>query len=363
MPVAQGNSLKFSRWASRLTIRAMLLPRSIPWEQLALDVHGAPPAERGHGWGVPWQVPKWIYLSTLTFADPEPSYSEGRRRQNSFRTWLERNGKWAVCAPEYGEETGRLHFHLAHVDRWDAAEMWRVLPRYGFGRYDVRKRPAWRVPPSAGHPGELHPAAWYLAKYVGKRVGWPEELKGCRQWSVIGEKLWPHPVCKVRDVRIRTTSLTIVAEQPQPFLDWREWRFPNHNLAIRVAVRADATPRGPSQMREITPEQQKKIFNLLATGDIVGVGEYRFCGVEQKDMEQWKDGKRTGNRESRVIVTHKVDFGVACERREFDDLLPIGADPKTVTPPAKSGDMVAVCIDGMRAFQGGTNYKGRVVKL
>lgn len=340
----------------------MLLPRRQTWEQLALAVDGAPPLERSTV-ERDWVVPKWIYLSTLTFADPEPSYFEGRRRLANFQKWLDRHGKYAVCAPEFGEETGRLHFHLVHVDRWDAGEMWKVLPAYGFGRYDVRQRPAWRKPPRPGFAGVLHPAAWYLAKYVGKRHNWPEELKGCRQWSIIGEKLFPHPVCRVRDVRISTKTLTVMPESPRPFADWHGWHLPNHNLTLRQRIRADATPDGPEIMRELTPDQQKKLLTLLSTGDIIGVGEYRFCGIEDKEMDQWKDGKRTGNKEKRVIVTHKVDFGISCERREFDDLLPAGADGKAVTPAAKSGEMVAVAVDGMRAFQGGTNFKGRIIKL
>lgn len=343
-------------------MRALLLPREVPWEQLALSFDLSA-ANKGSSPVFPYRVPKWIYLSTLTFADPEPPYSEARKRLNSFFVWCERTGKFGVCAPEFGEQTGRLHFHLVHTSRWDAKEMWEVLPRYGFGRYDVRARPAWRVPPRVGHPGIIHPAAWYLAKYVGKRTHWPLELKGARQWSVFGAKLFPHPVCRVRDARITTKLLTVVRESPIPFHSFVRWVFSGYNLSLRQTTRADAYAGDPVIMREITAEQSKKLLQLLGTGDIVGLGEYRFCGVEDKTMDQWKDGKRTGNKEQRVIVTHKVDFGVSCERREFDDLLPVGSDAKTVTPPAKSGDLVAVCIDGMRAFQGGTNYKGRIIKL
>lgn len=343
----------------------MLLPRGIAWEQLEMLVNArsAPGVNNGFQMGMRWTAPRSLYLSTLTFADPEPSYEEGRDRFDNFRKWLDRHEKWGVCAPEYGEETGRLHFHLAHVERWDAGEMWQVLPRYGFGRYDVRRRPSWIVPPGGGEPGRLHSAAWYLAKYVGKRLNWPVELKGARQWSVFGEKYFPHPVCKVRDVRITTKHLTVIPESLRPFHDFVEWRFSSYNLTCRQTMRQDGQNGGIPYMRELNPEQTKKLLSLIATGDIVGLGEYRFCGVESKEMAQWKDGKATGNKESRVIVTHKVDFGVSCERREFDEVLPPGAQANTVTPPAKSGEMVAVCIDGMRAFQGGTNYKGRIIKL
>lgn len=341
----------------------MLLPRSLPWEQYSLAIEGAPPAEIGTH-TPSFKVPKWIYLSTLTFANPEPAYDVARDRWRSFQSWLDRHEKWGVCAPEYGEETGRLHFHLVHVERWSAAEMWGILPRYGFGRYDVRRRPAWLIPPSPGNAGQLHPAAWYLAKYVGKRHHWPDELKGSRQWSVFGEKHFPFPVCKVRDVKITTKCFTVASESPIPFHDSYGWHVPSLNLTIRQTVRPDAPSNGGIIiMRELTAEQIKKVVALQAAGDIVGVGEYRFCGIERKEMDQWKDGKKTGNKETRIIVTHKVDFGTTFERREFDDLLAAGTDEKSFTAPAKSGDLVAVCVDSMRAFQGGTNFKGRIVKL
>jgi len=310
--------------------------------------------------GVPWDIPDNSYLHTWTFADPEPSYREGRRRFNSFLTnEMRPSGYFGVLVPQYGDETNRLHFHAVTVQRIDAKWMWSVLPRYGIGRYDVRKRPAWRV-----RGQQIHPATWYAARYVSRRDKWPEELKGMRQWSVFGAKHFPWPgVCRVRDVRITKSHLTVMPESHKPIYSFVQWRFTGDNSTYRRTVRADATEQDRTDMREITPLQQKKVNELLALGDIVGLGEYRHCGVETKEMDQWKNGQRTGNKETRVIVTHKVDFGAACERREFDDMLPPGTAAAAVTPPAKSGDLVAVAVDGMRAFQGGTNFKGRIVNL
>lgn len=351
-----GHGIAFSRWACRLTIKAMLWPRTAEARQDIIDGKDEPSSRVG----VPWDVPDWSYLHTWTFADPEPSYVEARRRFNSFLTHEMRpSGYFGVLVPQFGEETNRLHFHAVTVQRIDAKWMWSVLPKYGIGRYDVRRRPAWRL-----RGRQIHPATWYAARYVSRRDLWPEELKGMRQWSVFGAKYFPWPgVCRVRDVQITRNMLTVAPESHKPLYGFLEWRFAQDTSVYRRKLRCDAPENDITDMREINSDQQKRINELLALGDIVGVGEYRFCGVETKEMEQWKDGKKTGNKESRVIITHKIDFGVSCERREFDEILPAGATAETVIPPAKSGDTVAVCIDGMRAFQGGTNYKGRVVNL
>lgn len=336
-----GQSLKFSRWAARLSILHMLQP---------------------FGAG-PWTAARWVYLHTLTFADPEPPYRVARERLNSFQNWLRERKRWAVCAPEFGKRTHRLHFHLVSVERWDAGEMWEACAAYGFGRYDVRRRPAWRKPPSSGFRGVVHEAAWYLAKYVGKRENWPEELKGMRQWSVVGAKHWPMPPCGVRDVRITEKACVVVPESPRKFSDWYQWSFLGYNLTHREKLRPDALETGPVIMREITKEQAEKVLKLVAAGDIVGVGEYRVGLYEERQMESYKGGKPTGIKVARVVVTHRIDFGALCERREFDELLPEGSTAANVTYPAKSGDLVAVAVEKIRAFTGGTNFVGRVVKL
>jgi len=335
-----GHSLKFSRWACRLTVLALIQPRVVPWD-------------------APW----WIYLHTLTFKDPEPGYAEARQRWRSLQEQLSRENKFGVCVPEFGKKTGRLHFHLVSTEWWDAKDMWRITEAYGFGRYNVRRRPCWRKPPNSTYAGKIHEAAWYLAKYVGKRHSWPEELKGCRQWSVFGAKHFPSPPVGVRDVRITEKTCYVIKESPRPFRDFTVWHWVLHNLSYWKANRPDAVDRDSYNMREITIDQQKVVTKLISQGDVVGVGEYRVGVIEIKQMESYKNGRPTGIKVDRAIVTHRIDFGAACERREFDELLPEGTDVKTVAFPAKSGELVAVCVDGMRAFQGGTNYKGRVINL
>jgi len=329
------HSLLSSRWACRLSVLGLISPKHVPWD-----------------------APDWVYLHTLTFADPEPSYEIARQRFRSFVNWLNETGKFGVAVPEFGEKTGRLHFHLVSSVRWNAKEMWAVCARYGFGRYDVRPRPAWERRPNATDSGRIHPAAYYLAKYIGKRSKWPDALKGSRQWSIFGKRHFP--TTGVRDVRITTKVLTVVEESHKPFHDFVEWRQADSHFAYRAKVRPDAHPDGVTIMREVTPEQSKQLLKLVAAGDVVGIGEYRACSIETREFADFKDKSK---RIKRVIVTHKVDFGAACERREFEELLPEGANEKAVTPPAGSGDLVACTVENIRTFNGSVTYKGRVIKL
>ena len=120
------------------------------------------------------------YLHTLTFADPEPSQKEAQRRFKSFRDgWALRRGKKFVWSVQRGGRTHRIHFHLVTTQRWDAAEMWDIFPRYGFGRYNVQ-------PPK---PVQF---AAYVAKYVARSNGLDSNS---RKWGVCGFKS-----CRVKDV-------------------------------------------------------------------------------------------------------------------------------------------------------------------
>jgi len=342
LSAVSGNSLLFSRWACRLTILHLFQPRDAPWD-----------------------APRWLFLHTLTFKDPEPDYREARRRWSNLRKEFQRSARYGVCVPEFGERTKRLHFHLVTSQRWDAREMWDICDRYGFGRYHVRRRPAWRKTPASGYAGQIHESAYYAAKYVGKRRHWPVELKGSRQWSVFGEKYFPIPPCQVRDVRITRKVLTVIQEScDEQLYGWSVWSWgPLITDSLRVKLRPDALSDSPTKMRELTKEQQAKVASLVAAGDIVGVGEYRVGTVETKKMESYTGGRPTGVKVDRVIVTHKIDFGAAYERREFDELMPAGTLAESVTFPAKSGDLVACCVDKIREFNGGTNYTGRVINL
>lgn len=325
----RGNSAVYSRLACRLTILGMFR---------VLTTGACRDVSNG-------------YLHTLTFSEPEPSYDEARRRWASFRKgFLERNGWFGVCVPQLGEETGRLHFHLVTTRRPDAKEWWRVLARYGFGRFDVRERPA--------------TSCLYAARYVGRGVGVP----GWRSWSVFGAKRFP--VCEpgrlgvvtTKDVFRRTKVLTVVAEQPQPFADWSGWRFSHDNETIKFRLRHDAQPDGPTIMREITKIQEAAFLNLARDGSQVSIGEYRGATVSTKEVAVYRSGQQVGS-ERRVVVAHAVDFGATAERRVIEEMLPSGADEKSVKAPAASGDLVAFVFESMFAGKGKTTWKGKLIKL
>jgi len=291
--------------------------------------------------------PKCCYLHTLTFADPEPSYVEARARWNSFQVnFLNKNGWYGVCVPQWGEETRRLHFHLVTSRRPDSREWWQVLPSYGFGRYDVRQRPVVK--------------AAYAARYVGRGCWGPKAVKGARTWSVFGAKLFPFwPVTQARDVRITEKARHVIKESPH-WADECHWSFAGHNLALRAAVRP--YPYGDNlitKMREITQEQSAEVLRSLASGNVVGVGEYRAHIVTTKSMRNFK----TGQKEDRVVINHEIDFGAACVRRTYEELLPQEADASAITPPAQGGELVLVTVDGIHVFGGKTTYKGGLQRL
>jgi len=340
-PSLSGHNLYRSRWAARLSVVSML--------------NGSD----GSLFDAPHRAfSRFVYLTTLTFADPEPSYAEGRLRLANFiRGYLEREKWFGLAVPEFGKRTGRLHFHLVSTERLSAKELWAVCPKYGFGRPDVRVRPAWRE----GKVGEeIHPAAWYLAKYVGKRQGWPAELKGMRQWSVIGKKFWPCEPVRTRDVRITRKVLTSTGERWKvlPYLVTRESLCDNAQfLRIPEGTRQIA---GQNKMREITEKEKARIITEVLAGAAVTVGDYRFGETVEREYSSFKDSSVKVKRRSAV---HQVDVGPKCERLEITEQIPEGANLATFSLPAKTGDLVMVIVEGISKYTGGTTYRGRVVKL
>jgi len=158
---------------------------------------------------------KTSFLHTLTFPDPEPSPEEAQRRYRSlyanffFPQIDQRRHVWAL---QRGGRTKRLHFHLVTGREWDWAEMWTVLPRYGFGRYDceVYDENKW----GPWHVGK----AMYVAKYVANRA-WLEP--GVRNWGAVG-----FAKCKQKDVRHDSFELPIRAEVPR----WLLCQIPRTSL-------------------------------------------------------------------------------------------------------------------------------------
>jgi len=332
-----GHNCFRSRWAARLTILSMLSARHVPWD-----------------------VPENVFLTTLTFANPEPPYEEARKRFNSFASnFLRAGDRFGVAAPEFGKRTKRLHFHLVTTVEIPESLLRVECPKYGFGFPDVRSRPAWR-PGKEGR--EIHPAAWYLAKYVGKRVGWPEGLKGMRQWSVFGEKHFPRGIVKTRDVRITRKVLTSEGSR------WKFPVWPNYviseplasNVQLLHPPEGSVNMEGRTQMRELSEKEKLRVLAEITAGNVVAVGDYRFGETVEREYASFRD---SSVKVKRVAAVHQIDVGPKCDRLEVNELLSQGADTKSFALPAKTGDVVMVVVEGISKYTGGTTYRGRVVKL
>lgn len=295
-----------------------------------------------------WYTPKSCYLHTLTFANPEPSYEEARKRWNSFASnYLNKGGRFGVCVPQWGEKTGRLHFHLVSSERWDASEMHVALQRYGFGRYDVRERPV--------------EVAAYAARYVGKRNGRPLEVKGARLWSAFGAKHFPNGVSKTGDCKMVTKCLTIVADSPQPFSDRLTVTIHTQNETVGFThnLRADGTESGYTRMNEITAKQFAVAASEIAKGGFVGIGEYRSCIASTKEMSDFKDKNK---KVSWVFVDHRIEFGGV--QFTIEERLSQGSVESAVVAPAKSGESIGFVAKSQgKEFNGVRKWKGKLFRL
>jgi hypothetical protein len=132
-------------------------------------------------------------LATLTFGD-EPDLDGGWRAVEAWRRELERQlGRRLpmVVAPDWGEQNGRLHFHVA-LGAYVPKEL--LERSWGRGFVDVRKLRARRPGARAG----ARLCATYVALYVGKES---EHLpRGRRRYSVTKG-------CQPERVSILATSL------------------------------------------------------------------------------------------------------------------------------------------------------------
>jgi len=269
-----------------------------------------------------WNQNPACYLHTLTFANPEPEVSEAMRRLNSFGNWLRKTGKVAVRVIERGGESGRVHYHLVSSQKWSSKEMWSVLPKYGFGRYDVRCRPIER--------------AYYAAKYVGKKNHRFPLPYGTRSWGVIGMK----GVTR-KSVEISKKELALVANSPQ-LVDVLTWKATEITSEITLRLRTNDLPPGECEiikMLELKKHQQADVCIRLQRGDFGGVGEYRGCVVRTLEVA---DKQNPSNKVKRVVVEHNVEHGgMPCTVQEW---LPPGSTPEAVKAPASKGDVVFVTI-------------------
>jgi len=287
-----------------------------------------------------WHQPEACgYLHTLTFRNPEPDEREAARRFHSFATgYLGPTGKRCVRVMERGSTTGRLHYHLVSVQRWSAREMWRVMPKYGFGAYDVK--------PANGKGLD------YVAKYLQKRAKYPL-APGTRKWGCVGFQ-----GVRVDDVEMVEKVLTLVAEEPHCLYDDLHITASGTDWRVVIRTRPQTVESRIIRMNEINEAQRKHLFELLGGGALGGFGEYRGCVVRSQKI---RDKKNPLVEIARVVVEHNVE--VASMPVVISEWLPVGADAGAVKPSATRGEMVFVHIDTLSSSFGRKSGMGRIVAL
>jgi len=283
------------------------------------------------------------YLHTFTFAEPEPSQREAVRRWKSIRTRLVQLGRRGVWALQRGALRKRLHFHVITVERWEWAEMWEMLPKYGFGRYNCQ-------PPRA-----IQFAA-YVARYVGNSPGLEP---GSRTWGVFGFK-------GVSSANVVRDEIVIdsVAELPRWFVS-QLWRVSlrDSKFARRKSYSVKMFHRPlllTKQMNEIKPHMHAEILKDAQAGlYAICVGEYRgFSVVAGKKMDKISEVEK-----STVRVEHTVLCG--SEQVRFTEFLSSGADAAAIKPAAESGEMVLCRVTEWRRNQmtGAISARGHIKPL
>lgn len=195
--------------------------------------------------------------------------------------------------------------------------MWALLPRYGFGRYDVR-------PPRAVC------FASYIARYVGNS---PNLEPGTRTWACFGFK-----GVRTHDVVYGSIAIDSVVELPRWLISQLQ----------RISLRDDtfskrkafvekrwSVPLVLEHMNEIKTHQHEEIIKDAQAGlYAICVGEYRgFTVTAGKKMD-----KVSGTEKGTVRVEHTVLCGT--EQVRFTEFLPPGAAGDAVKPAAESGEMV-----------------------
>jgi len=258
------------------------------------------------------------YLHTLTFPNPEPSEVEAMKRFNAFTMWARRTGKVFVRVVERGDATGRLHFHLVSSQRWSAREMSKALPRWGFGRYDVRERPIER--------------AFYAAKYVGKRGKVHKLKQGTRTWGACG--ITP---TRARDVEVTKKELVLCGPTISGITDGVVWVVEGVEHVVPFRFDSPSYPLGQYRKMELKKHQTADVLGRLAKGAVGAVGEYRSCTVRSMQV---RDKQNPAAKIDRHIVEHNVEVGDA--PLLVQEWLPPGADVHQVKPAANKGDAVFV---------------------
>lgn len=290
-------------------------------------------------WDAP--SPEAAYLWTFTFPDEETRRHPklAMRRWRSFTTWFHKTKKQCVRTLEVGEK-GAWHFHAVTPQRWDAQEMWAVASGYGIGRIDARARPL--------------SAAFYVAKYAGKRAGKGSLPRGMRQWGCIGFE----GVAKNRLKRTEKTRDVVRVEARKKLFDVLQW-WTEDTCAFTHRYRPPHD--GPDEINrmELKPAQIKEVVSKLVGGVVCAVGEFR--GVAVKSIS-YEDRTKPGTKIERVIVEYSVELGGAAAA--VQDWQKPGVKEADVKPSQITRGEPCLCLlESVAWVKGAKKYSGVVRSL
>lgn len=298
------------RWQSRLACRwsiSMLFPSM---EDAELFSYRDDLPHCWQSYGVLW---------TWTFPDEKGQTDAAYAMKCWHRhvRYLVRTGKRGVRALERGYKSGHYHFHAVTDQRWDVNEIRAHAEKCGFGRIDVEEIPRERI--------------YYVAKYIGKPGRW-RMPKHIRLWACFG-----FTGIQARDIRFREKTLTVPLEDVSPPLrSVTRWTLDGVIIAERL-LRPDWNgDPGEVHTMNLTKENLLHIANILSTGALLGVGEYRTCTTRKLEFVN----EKTDKKETRKIVEHGVEFGN--EQVTVSEWLPDDADLAAVKPAMNKGDACVV---------------------
>lgn len=308
--------MSVARWQSRLACRwsVDLLFPSMEEAQLFSDTR----LDLPHCWQ------SYGFLWTWTFPD-ERGQADPRYAMDCWIKhvhWLVRRGFRGVRAMERGSKSGHYHFHAVTDQRWDVNLIRAHAEKCGFGRIDVEEIPRDRI--------------YYVAKYIGKPGRW-RMPRGFRLWGCFG-----FSGVRAKDIRFRELTLTVPVEDVSPVLrSVTRWTL-DGELLREYLLRSDWNG-DPAEIHtmNITKENLLHIANVIATGAIIGVGEYRTCTARK--LEFVKEG--SDKKETRKLVEHGVEFGN--EQVTVSEWLADDADLAAVKPAMNKGE---ACIIEIQNF-------------
>lgn len=285
-------------------------------------------------WDAP--SPEAAYLWTFTFPDAATRASAklAMERWASFSRWLRKKEKVCVRSLEVGEK-GAWHFHATTPQRWDAKEVWDVAAGYGIGRVDVRARPL--------------AAAFYVAKYAGKRAGKNALPRAMRQWGCIG-------FTGVRKNALRRTERIreVVPDRGREKLyDVLQWKAED---AVAFTHRYRPPHDGPdvTHEMELKPAQIKEIIAKLSGGVVCAVGEFRSSAVKTITYD---DKTKPGSKIERVIVEYNVELGGAAAA--IQDWQKPGVKESDVRPSQiNRGDVCLCLLESVAWVKGSKKFSG-----